>query len=115
MKTASVLDNITYNEKGNSPKVSLIMTSYLGKEVRIAFRKNQFVKEHYTPSPIVVEVYEGQIEFGAEGGVVVLSKGDMISLKGGVRHDLTALEDSVVKLSLHKNDNYGHIKDILKS
>lgn len=115
MKTASILNDITYNETGNSPKVSLVMTSYLGKEIRIAFRKNQYIEKHFTPSPIVVEVYEGEIEFGAEGGVITLSKGDMISLKGGIRHDLTALEDSIVKLSLHKNDSYGHVRNVMKS
>lgn len=113
MKKASILDNIRYNESGTSPKVNLIMQSDLGKEIRIVFRKGQYMEEHYTPSPILVEVYEGSIEFGSENSVKTLKKGDLVALKGGIRHDLTALEDSIVRLSLHKNDNYGSIKEFL--
>lgn len=115
MKKVSIFDQMEYNETGNSPKISLIMRSYLGKEIRILFRKGQYMQEHYTPSPIVVEVYEGLVEFGAEGGVTTLKKGDLISLKGGIRHDLTALEDSIVKLSLHQEDSYERIKKMGKS
>ncbi|HLS30878.1 MAG TPA: hypothetical protein VK021_08485 [Flavobacteriaceae bacterium] len=113
MKTASILNDLDYNENGNAPKISLLMISHLGKEIRILFKKGQYMKEHFTPSPVLIEVYEGKVEFGSEQGVQTLERGDMISLKGGVRHDLTAFEDSIVKLSLHKNDSYESIKDFV--
>lgn len=115
MKTASILSNLEYNESGNAPKISLIMQSHLGKEIRMLFRKGQYMKEHYTPSPILIEVYEGKVELGAEREIRTLERGDMVSLEGDIRHDLTALEDSIIKLSLHKNDSYESIKEFIKN
>lgn len=114
MKTASILDDLEYNEKGNAPNISLIMTSHLGKEIRILFKKGQYMKEHHTPSPILIEVFEGKVELGAEHEIKTLEKGDMVSLAGEIRHDLTALEDSIIKLSLHKDDSYKSIKEFVK-
>lgn len=115
MKRSSLLDNLKYNETGNSPSVNLLMRSPFSKEIRILFRKGQYMQEHYTPSPIMIQVYEGSIEFGAENDIVILEKGDQVYLDGGHRHDLTALEDSIVKLSLHTQDSYGHIKEFIKN
>lgn len=114
MKTASIYNDLEYNENGNAPNICLMMTSHLGKEIRISFRKGQYMKEHFTPSPILIEVYEGEVELGAEQEIKTLKKGDMASLAGEIRHDITALEDSIVKLSLHKNDSYKSIKDFVK-
>lgn len=114
MKTASIYNDLKYKDSGNAPDISLLMTSHLGKEIRILFRKGQYMKEHFTPSPILIEVYEGKVELGAEQEIKTLVKGDMASLAGEIRHDLTALEDSIVKLSLHKDDSYKSIKDFVK-
>lgn len=113
MKTASLINNIQYHE--TRPTIQVLFETENGKEIRIAFRKNQVMKEHKTPFPIVVEIFDGAISFGVNGEVHDLKKGDLISLEGGVPHDLTATEDSIVRLSLNKGDSASRVEDVAKN
>ncbi|PVW15834.1 cupin domain-containing protein [Marixanthomonas spongiae] len=113
MKTASLTNNITYHEK--RPTIQVLLETETGKEIRIAFKKDQVMKEHKTPFPIVVEIFEGKIDFGLNGTVHSLKKGDLISLEGGVPHDLTAMENSIVRLSLNKADSAKRVEDVAKN
>ena len=72
------------------------------------------MKEHNTPFAIVVEIFEGCIDFGVNGEVHTLNRGDLISLSGGVPHDLTAVKDSIVRLSLNKGDSAKRVEDVVK-
>jgi len=112
MKTASLTNNIEYHEK--RPTIKVLLETETGKEIRIAFKKDQVMKEHKTPFPIVVEIFEGSIDFGVNGDVNTLNKGDLIALEGGVPHDLTAIKDSIVRLSLNKGDNAKRVEDVAK-
>ena len=49
------------------------------------------------PYPIVVEIFEGKIDFGAMGDSFHLQKGDLITLNANVPHDLLCKEDSIVR------------------
>ena len=110
MKIASLSENIEYNE--NKPSISVLIDSEASKEIRIVFRKGQVMKEHKTPFPIVVEIFNGAIEFGVNGIKHQLTAGSLIALDGGVPHDLTASEDSVVRLSLSKKDSIERVRSI---
>lgn len=110
MKIASITDNLNYNEK--KPAIDILMETENSKEIRIAFRKGQVMKEHKTPFPIVVQVFKGEIDFGVNGEVKHLEEGTMISLDGGVPHNLIAIEDSIVRLSLSKNDSVSRVENI---
>lgn len=111
MKTASLINNIQYHE--TRPTIQVLLDTENGKEIRIAFKKDQVMKEHKTPFAIVVEVFEGSIDFGVKGMVHNLNRGDLISLDGGVPHDLTAVEDSIVRLSLNKGDSAKRVQDVV--
>lgn len=111
MKLASLVNDLQYND--SRPTIQVLLDSDAGKEIRIAFKKDQVMKEHKTPFPIVVEVFEGAINFGVNGEVHSLKKGDLISLEGGVPHDLLALETSTVRLSLNKGDSARRVKDVV--
>ncbi len=52
----------------------------------------QSMKEHQTPFPIIVHILKGEIDFGVKGEVshLHLSAGDILSLEGGIPHDLTS-------------------------
>nr|WP_299034565.1 cupin domain-containing protein [uncultured Tenacibaculum sp.] len=110
MKTAAFLENLEYNEE--KVAVSLLLETDFSKEIRIVFKKNQVMKDHKAPYPIVVQILKGNIDFGVNNEVKRLNSGDMISLEAKVIHNLTALEDSVVRLTLSKSDSVNRVKEV---
>ncbi len=110
MKIASLIDNLEYKE--NRPAIQVLLETEAGKEIRMAFKKGQVLKEHKTPFPIVVEIFEGAIDFGVNGEVQSLKKGDMIALEANVPHDLKAKETSTVRLSLNKADSSKRVENV---
>ena len=113
MKTASLNQNVQYHE--SRPTIQVLLESESGKEIRIAFKEGQVMKKHRTPFPIVVEIFEGSIDFGVNGDVHSLNKGDLIALEGNVPHDLKALTDSIVRLSLNRSDTVKRVENVAKS
>lgn len=112
MKTASLLNEIKYHP--TKPVIQVLLNSDSGKEIRIAFQKGQVMERHQTPFPIVVEVFEGAINFGVEEEEkMLLKRGDLISLEGGIPHDLKAEEDSIVRLSLVKSDSIKRVEKVV--
>ncbi|MDN3642739.1 cupin [Lutimonas halocynthiae] len=113
MKTASIANDLNYNE--TKPNVSVLLETDNSKELRILLKKGQSMKEHQTPFPIVVEIFEGNIIFGVNGEKHNFKKGDMLSLDGSVPHDLEALSDSIIRLSLSKKDKINRVKGVANS
>lgn len=110
MKTVSFLNNIKYNE--NKPSTSLVLETDFSKEISIAFKEGQIMKDHKAPYPIMVQVLKGNIDFGVQNKVIKLLTGDLISLKENVIHNLKANEDSVVRLTLSKLDSIHRVKSV---
>lgn len=111
IETASFYDELHY-EDGNKPAVKAMIKNDLAKEIRILFRKNQEMKEHKAPYPIIVQVLEGAVDFGVEGQRYILKKGMMIQLSENIPHDLLAMEESMVRLSLHVKDQTSRVENI---
>jgi len=112
MNKASILDNLQYGEQ--KPDIKLLFESDSTKEIRIVFRKGQLMKEHKTGFPITVEIFEGAIDFGVAGNIHKLVKGDIVALAAGIPHDLLAMDDSIVRLSLAKSDTVQRVKSVLE-
>jgi len=97
---------------------SVVITSMLendfGKEIRIAFKEGQVMKEHKTKFPITVMTLKGCIEFCIGDDMYELCTGDMIALEGNIMHELKATRESVVRLSLHKSDTVQRVERVLK-
>ena len=48
-----------------------------------------------------------------EGKIHDLKKGAILTLEGNVPHDLTAKADSIVRLTLSKQDTADRVKDVV--
>lgn len=110
MKIASLLKDLEFNE--SRPSVQVLFETSSSKEIRIALKNNQLMKEHKTPFPIVVEIFEGKVLFGVDGVKKELVKGDMLSLDGNVPHDLLGQQDSIIRLTISKSDTADRVKQV---
>ena len=112
MKTASFFTDLKFSDE--SVVITPMLDASFGKEIRIAFKEGQIMKEHKTKFPITVMAMRGSIEFVVGEKTVILNEGDVIALEGNVMHELKALKESVVRLSLHKGDTIARVKGVLK-
>ena len=112
MKVASFLKDIKYNDK--KPALTLLLDTVFTKEIRIVFKKGQVMKDHQAPFAIIVQITEGIINFGVDNETYQLKTGDMISLKPHAVHNLLALENSIVRLSLSKTDSVKRVKEAIE-
>lgn len=113
MNKASLIDNITYQEN-EKPTVTVLLKTTHSKEVRIVMKKGQFMKEHKAPFPIIIELFEGSIDFGINGENQVLKKGDLITLEANVPHDLACLSDCIIRLSISVLDKVERINKVIE-
>ena len=110
MNTASLVENITYEE--NKPAVTVLLKTKTSKEIRIVMKQGQSMKEHKAPYPIVIEVFEGSIDFGVNGEKQLLKKGDLIALDENVPHDLACISDCIIRLSLSVFDSVERVNNV---
>ncbi len=102
------------NDVFNGITIAKLFDGPHSKEIRINLEKGAQMKEHKAPGAIMVQVLSGKIEFGVSDENVILNALDMITLEPNVIHALTALENSIVRLSLSKNDDVSRVFRVLK-
>jgi quercetin dioxygenase-like cupin family protein len=112
MKTASLVEGLTFS--GEKPDIKLLFETDNTKEIRIALAKDQVMKEHKTKYPIVVELFEGEIDFTVLGETHRLKKGAILALEGNILHELLGIENSVVRLSLSKADTIKRVYEVIR-
>lgn len=112
MKTASFYKDLELSD--DKVNITALLSNDHCKEIRIAFKKGQVMKEHKTKFPITVMTMRGCIEFTVGTELVILQEGDVIALEGSVMHELKATEESVVRLSLNKNDTVERVLEVLE-
>ena len=111
MKIESFIKSLDFND--NKIVTKVILETSFSKEIRILLKKGQIMKEHKAPFPIIVNILEGEINFGVKGKTHKLNKGDIITIEGHVPHDLTALKDSIVRLTLSKLDHPERVEKVI--
>jgi len=112
MKTASLTSDLSYKE--DKPNIQALLETPFSKEIRILLKAGQTMKEHSAPGPIVVELFEGVIDFGVNKTVHRIKKGDLLTLEAKVPHDLKAIEDSIVRLTLSKIDAIDRVFSVVR-
>jgi len=111
MKTGSLTENQMYRD--DKPAVQVLLKTATSKEIRIMMKRTQVMKEHKAPFPIVIELFEGAIDFGVNGKKQFLKKGDLIALDANVPHDLKCVDDCIIRLSVSTLDNINRIKKVI--
>ncbi|WP_372474258.1 AraC family ligand binding domain-containing protein [Capnocytophaga sp. ARDL2] len=112
MKTVSIFKDLEFNE--TRPMISVLLETDFTKEIRIAMHKGTKMKEHKTAFPIVVHIVQGCISFGVQNQLLELNQGDIIALDPNVPHDLKAIENSVIRLTLTKNDTVDRVQTVVE-
>ncbi len=112
MEKFNIYDGLVYGE--DKVQITKMFESDDSKEIRIVFKAGQVMKDHKTNFPITVEIFDGEIDFGVAGNTYKLVKGDVVSLEASVMHNLHALKDSIVRLTLSKSDSVSRVKGVLK-
>jgi quercetin dioxygenase-like cupin family protein len=95
-------------------KTKVILETSFSKEIRILLKAGQVMKQHQTKFPIVVHLLKGEIDFGVENTVHRIKEGDVLTLEANVPHDLSAIEDSVVRLTLSKSDDVARVEKVIE-
>lgn len=112
MQKFNIYDYIEHGE--DKVKITPMLETPFSKEIRIVFKKDQIMKDHSTPYPITVEIFEGEIDFGIGDKIYKLVKGDIVSLEAKIIHNLKANCDSIVRLTLSKDDSLNRVHGVLK-
>jgi hypothetical protein len=102
------------NNVFNGVTIAKLFDGPNSKEIRINLEKGAQMKEHKAPGAIMVQVLSGKIDFSVGENSVILDTLDMITLEPNVIHALIALENSIVRLSLSKNDDVSRVFRVLK-
>lgn len=102
------------NDVFNGVTIAKLFDGPNSKEIRINLEKGAQMKEHKAPGAIMVQVLSGKIDFSVGENSVILDTLDMITLEPNIIHALTALENSIVRLSLSKNDDVSRVFRVLK-
>lgn len=110
MQTNSLIHNAVY--AADKPQVELLLDTPFSKEIRICLSKGQEMKRHQTAFPIVVELFEWEAEFWVEEQIYHLHKGDILTLEGGIPHDVKALDESIIRLTLSKQDAVARVEQV---
>lgn len=103
------------NDVFNGVTIAKLFDGPNSKEIRINLEKGAQMKEHKAPGAIMVQVLSGKIDFSVGENNFILNALDMITLEPNVVHALAALENSIVRLSLSKNDDVSRVFKVLKS
>lgn len=95
-------------------KVNVLAQNNSAKEIQILMAENSVMKEHKAPFAISVQVLSGEVKFSVFDEAATLRALDMVRLDALVPHSLHALKDSIVRLSLAKNDSIERVESVVK-
>lgn len=66
----------------------------------LAFEAGHVMREHSAPKTLIMQPLDGELHVTAEGETTVLTPGSMARFNAGVRHEVLAINDSRLMLTL---------------
>ncbi len=84
-------EEIKLNPESKTVKV-LSNTSF--KLIGLGFKKDQTLAKHTTPTPAILIVQDGSVDFNMQGKTYALKAGDYFEIPANVEHEVLAKEDS---------------------
>ncbi|MDD2827997.1 MAG: cupin domain-containing protein [Sulfuricurvum sp.] len=103
----------THTHFGDKPQIDMMFESFTSKEIRICMAEGNIMREHTAPGAIMIMVLKGSVLITSLEESVVLNAGDMIGFEAKVPHSLEAHEESILRLSLSKNDTFKRVIGVL--
>jgi phage shock protein E len=68
------------------------------KLIGLGFKKDQILEKHTTPTPAILIVQDGSVDFNMQRKTYVLKAGDYYEIPANVEHEVVAKEDSLLYL-----------------
>lgn len=96
-QTASVLP-LGANLK-NTPTTALFKAPHM-EVARLVLLAGKQMPPHAVAGPLTIQCLEGEVEVAIDGASRRLQPGDLLYLAGNVRHDLKAVTDASVLLTI---------------
>lgn len=84
-------DEIKLNDDA---KIIKVLSNPSFKLIGLGFKKGQVLAKHKTPTPAVLIVQSGSVDFKQDGEVYHLISGDYFEIPSNVEHEVVATEDS---------------------
>lgn len=112
MAVESFLKGLSF--ESNTIQSKVIVETPFSKEIRIVIAKGQTMKDHKAPFPILIHIVDGHIELGVGDIFYLMQTGDIISLDAHVVHCLVAKENTVVRLTLSKQDKIERVNTVVE-
>ena len=110
MQKIAFLENTRFADK---PQIDLMLENEQGKEIRICMQKGNEMAQHTAPGAIVIMVLSGTVNIGSFDGSMQLGAGEAVYFAARVSHSLLAIEDSIIRLSLSKNDTIQRVEGLI--
>ena len=88
----------SFHEEG--PNVHIISDEPEARLVLLSPKAGQHLKEHQTKSVLFVQAIQGRATFSASGKSVELEAGKIVRVEASLPHQVTALSDTVLLLTM---------------
>lgn len=110
MEYISFLENKRFGAK---PQIEMMFETAISKEIRICMGAGNIMREHSAPGAITIMVLEGRVFITSLGDEIECVGGSMVYFEAKVPHSLQAHEESVIRLSLSKQDSIHRVWSVL--
>lgn len=98
MEQTNVITSLAYSDETVAIE-ELFETEY-AKEIGIAMQAHQVLLDHQSIYPLTLQVIDGLVKFSSDPACSILHKGDLMTLDAGMKHDLEAIENTLLRLTL---------------